>query len=76
MSDEPDTFDLTQMTLDDHESLLRLCVELRDVIRADELLSPDERLMVIERAMQTAIGGSPEEARDLVRDVLLGRLCP
>lgn len=58
MTDKPAP-DRAQMTLNDHESLLRLCCELRDVIASDQTLSVEDRLVTVDRALMLAIGGSP-----------------
>ena len=68
--------DIGQMDLDDNESVLRLLAEIKDLIRAEHLLSPEDRLSAIDHALVLALGATPEEARDFVRDVLLERLGP
>jgi hypothetical protein len=69
------TGDLREMDHDDHESTLRLLADLRSLIR-EERLSVEQRLLAIDHALGLAIGGPPEQARDFVRDVTLGRLEP
>jgi hypothetical protein len=63
------------MDHDDYESTLRLLADLRSLIR-EERLSVEQRLLAIDHALGFATGGPPEQARDYVRDVMVGRLEP
>ena len=63
------------MALEDFESLLQLCADLRGLIRSDQL-DATSKLVAIDQALTTAVGGTIEDARDFVRDVVLGRLEP
>ena len=58
-----------QMDLDDYESTLQLLSELRDLCHS-ERLSEEDRLHAIDHAIELALGGSPEQARDFVRDAM------
>lgn len=72
---EPDERINVPMALDDLESLLQLCMDIRGLIHSDHL-DQAVKLAAIDQAMTTAVGGTVEEARDLVRDVVLGRIEP
>jgi hypothetical protein len=64
-----------QMGSEDLESMLQLLAELRDLIRSEHL-SYGDRLSTIDQAVTIAIEGRVEQARDFVRDVVLGRQEP
>ena len=64
-----------QMGSEDLESMLQLLNELRDLIRSEHLTYGD-RLSTIDQAVTIAIDGRVEQARDFVRDVVLGRQEP
>lgn len=66
---------VSPMALEDLESLLQLCSDLKGLIRSD-LLEPEDKLSAIDQALTIAVGGTMEAARDFVRDVVLGRLEP
>lgn len=63
------------MALEDFESLLCLCEDIRGLLHSDHIDS-EGKLSAIDQALTTAVGGSIEDARDFVRDVVLGRLEP
>jgi hypothetical protein len=64
-----------QMGSEDLESMMQLLNELRDLIRSEHLTYGD-RLSTIDQAVTIATEGRVEQARDFVRDVVLGRQEP
>ncbi len=67
--------DTEQSTAGDYEAIQHLLVDLRYLARFDDL-SCTERLRALDDAIERAITGSPEQARDFVRDVMDGRVKP
>jgi hypothetical protein len=57
------------------EGFRNLLVDLRYLARFDDL-SCTERLRALDDAIERAITGSPEPARDFIRDVMDGRVKP
>ncbi len=72
---KPDMSVEHEMDAEDFESVLQLLADFKHLIR-DERLSSHDKLSAIDQAIDEAIGGMPEVARDFVRDVMLGRLEP
>jgi hypothetical protein len=66
---------VVDMALDDYESLMRLCADIRGFTGHDALPAED-RLAAIHQALTEATGGNIEKARDFLRDVTLGLLKP
>jgi len=62
-----------QSTAGDYEVLQQLLVDLRYLARFDDL-SCTERLRALDDAIERAITGPLEPARDFVRDVMDGRV--
>jgi hypothetical protein len=67
--------DTEPSTAGDYEAIRNLLVDLRYLARFDDL-SCSERLRALDDAIERAITGSPEPARDFVRDVMDGRVKP
>jgi hypothetical protein len=62
-------------TAADYETFRNLLVDLRYLARFDAF-SCEERLRALDDAVERAIGESPQQARDFVRDVMDGRVKP
>jgi len=67
--------DIEQSTAGDYEAFQHLLVDLRYLARFDDLTCT-ERLRALDDAIERAITGPPESARDFVRDVMEGRVKP